>query len=248
MTKYDQQEARIETLERALAHERRVREDREARWRAAMRWATRATLASLAVGALIGFVRVAYAANCQQTLPAGLITFCAGDPALAKDINGNFATLVTQLTNKVGAWGSTDATMNNVTMKSATVSGSAAVMGNAAVTGSVTAASVTATGNVGAATLTATGDVAAASLHTTGDVGIAGIAYLGYHSKTCFPGNAPFNCACNANEVPLGGGVDCPNGMKWSAPWSGNGLSGWQGTCMNGNPSGVSVVCARLGL
>ena len=132
------QDRRIEQLELALDHERRLRvarEDREARGRAWLRRTMLAASSAVFLAGLIGFVRVAYAANCQQTLPAPLVTFCAGDPALAKDINGNFQGVANQLIAKVGAWGSVDATMNAVTMKSATVTGGVTVGGDLKVTG-----------------------------------------------------------------------------------------------------------------
>lgn len=45
--------------------------------------------------------------TCAQTAPFGLVTFCADAPALATDVNGNFALLANWVNEKVGARGST---------------------------------------------------------------------------------------------------------------------------------------------
>ena len=66
----------------------------------------KALVAVLAVGTLVAGVQEARAwGGCAKTLPDPLKTFCAGDPALANDINGNFKALVDWLTPKVGAFG-----------------------------------------------------------------------------------------------------------------------------------------------
>lgn len=47
--------------------------------------------------------RALSAGNCAQTLPAPLVTFCADEPALASEMNGNFAGLLTILNNRIGS-------------------------------------------------------------------------------------------------------------------------------------------------
>lgn len=47
--------------------------------------------------------RTAWAAGtCAQTLPAPLVTLCPDEPALASEVNGNFASLASALTSKTG--------------------------------------------------------------------------------------------------------------------------------------------------
>lgn len=47
--------------------------------------------------------RTAWAAGtCAQTLPAPLVTLCPDEPALASEVNGNFASLASALTTKTG--------------------------------------------------------------------------------------------------------------------------------------------------
>jgi hypothetical protein len=123
---------RLELLEREL------RRERQTRGRIA-----KALVAVLAVGTLVAVVQEARAwGGCNQFLSTyGLKTFCAGDPALAADINSNFQALAKDLEAKVGTV--TDA---NVTVKSnaavtgtTTLTGKLTATGGAAVTGVLTA-------------------------------------------------------------------------------------------------------------
>ncbi|MBX7100230.1 MAG: hypothetical protein K1X89_21115 [Myxococcaceae bacterium] len=67
--------------------------------------------ATLGLAGVAAWCSIAYAATCTQTLPAPLVTFCANNPAVASDINGNFAALVNFVTSKVGAVGNTNVTI-----------------------------------------------------------------------------------------------------------------------------------------
>ena len=58
------------------------------------------------VGALtlVFLNRTAWAAGtCAQTLPAPLVTLCPDEPALASEVNGNFASLASAINNKTGS-------------------------------------------------------------------------------------------------------------------------------------------------
>ncbi len=86
---------RLELLERALRRERQTR----ARL-------AKALAAVLVLGTGVVGVRETLAwGGCSQTLPSPLTTFCAGDPASAAQINGNFKAVVDWLEPKVGAFG-----------------------------------------------------------------------------------------------------------------------------------------------
>jgi hypothetical protein len=60
---------------------------------------------------------------CTQTLPSPLKTFCPNAPALASDVNGNFSTVATWLSTKTGTLGSLDLTTQDITARTATLSG-----------------------------------------------------------------------------------------------------------------------------
>ena len=111
---------RLELLEREL------RRERQTRGRIA-----KALVAVLAVGTLVTGVQEARAwGSCPGLLePYGLKTFCAGNPALASDINGNFQALAKDLEAKVGTV--TDANVN--------VKSNVAVTGTTTLTGKLTA-------------------------------------------------------------------------------------------------------------
>ena len=104
----------------------------EARERSRLRIA-KALVAVLAVGSLVAGVQEARAwGGCTQFLSSyGLTTFCAGDPALAKDINGNFQVLAKALQDKTGAIASPNITAagaitaNKGIVVSGTISGGA---------------------------------------------------------------------------------------------------------------------------
>ena len=91
---------RVKQLERLLADTRQgLERQRQTRTQIA-----KALVAVVAVGSLVAVVQEARAwGGCNQFLSSyGLKTFCAGDPALASDINGNFKTLVDWLEPKLG--------------------------------------------------------------------------------------------------------------------------------------------------
>jgi len=129
---------RIEALEHALDQERSARRATEAKLR---RWALRAVIATSVVvgGGLLGRIGIAHAA-CTATLPAPLTTFCPNEPARAASVNANFQTIASNIVNKIGALGSTDATMPRAVTTSivATSSGAGTVTvgSNLTVTGS----------------------------------------------------------------------------------------------------------------
>lgn len=102
-----------------------------------------AALAVLAAG--VGLVSTDALAQvaCAQTLPMPLKTFCAGDPALVADVNGNTQKLVDFIQQKVGTVGnaniSTAGTLNTgaATVASLTSSGTSALVGNVTVGGNM---------------------------------------------------------------------------------------------------------------
>lgn len=58
-------------------------------------------LASCLVFALVG--RVAFSAGtCAQTLPSPLVTFCPDEPAMASEVNGNFAGVLSLVNARIG--------------------------------------------------------------------------------------------------------------------------------------------------
>ncbi len=99
-------QARIDKLEADLIAERQFRHVREQQAARTQARAVKSLVAVIAVGSLVAGIQEARAwGGCAKTLPDPLKTFCAGDPALANDINGNFRALVDWLTPKVGAFG-----------------------------------------------------------------------------------------------------------------------------------------------
>lgn len=90
--------------------------------------------AAVIVAGALGLVsREAWAANCAQTLPSPLTTFCAGEPAKASEMNGNFEGVLTEVRNKVGPYGGSNVLIGG----SLAVAGNANLNGNAAITGSL---------------------------------------------------------------------------------------------------------------
>ncbi len=108
-------QARIDKLEADLVTERQFRHVREQQAARTQARAVKALVAVIAVGSLVAGVQEARAwGSCAGLLePYGLKTFCAGNPALASDINGNFQALAKDLEAKVGT-----VTDPNVTVKS----------------------------------------------------------------------------------------------------------------------------------
>lgn len=75
---------------------------------------------SLVLVSTVGWVDYARSqSTCNQTLPAPLTTFCAGDPASAAQVNGNFQQLVDWLQAKVGAVGTAGVTTPTLTATNA---------------------------------------------------------------------------------------------------------------------------------
>jgi hypothetical protein len=111
-----------------LQQERLRRQQRDA----SSRRGVKALVVVLAIGTMVGGAREVLAwGGCAQTLPGPLKTFCAGDPALSQDINGNFATLVNWVEKKVGTVGSPDVTVTGA----AKVTGLMSAEGGLVVTG-----------------------------------------------------------------------------------------------------------------
>ena len=151
-------EARLVLIERQLLGERQARQARKLRdGRIA-----KVLAIVVAVGSLVAGVQEARAwGGCTQFLSSyGLKTFCAGDPALATDINGNFQVLAKDLEAKVGT-----VTDPNVTVKS-----NLAVTGTTTVTGKLTANGGLTV--VGAETISSTLGVTGAT--TVGDLTVNG--------------------------------------------------------------------------
>lgn len=76
--------------------------------------------AAVGLAGVAAWVSIAYAATCTQTLPAPLVTFCANNPAVASEINANFAAVVQFVTSKVGAVGNTNVTITGPLQASGT--------------------------------------------------------------------------------------------------------------------------------
>mgnify|MGYP006928178071 CR=1 FL=1 len=118
-----------------LQHERQRREQRDARDARGRRVAKTLVAVVLAVAMVSGGTHEVLAwGGCTQTLPGPLKTFCSGDPALSKDINGNFQTLVNWMQEKVGPVGNKNVTVAGT----ATVAGQVYANGGLAVKGSET--------------------------------------------------------------------------------------------------------------
>lgn len=103
------------------------------------RWRLSAAAAAVVLLGVGLWARVAFAATCTQTLPAPLVTFCANNPALASEINGNFAAMVQYITSKVGAVGSSNVTITGAT----TITGGSNLSGGTSVSGPLSASGVT---------------------------------------------------------------------------------------------------------
>lgn len=78
-----------------------------------------AVLASCVVLSLVG--RVAFSqGTCAQTLPSPLITFCPDDPAMASEVNGNFAGVLSLMNARIGPGDAGVIAVNNVEATSPT--------------------------------------------------------------------------------------------------------------------------------
>ena len=97
---------RVNQLEQML-HETRKGLEQQRHTRSSL---AKALVAVVVLGSAVVGVRETLAwGGCSQTLPSPLKTFCAGDPALAADINGNFKAVADWLVPKVGKFGDTAA-------------------------------------------------------------------------------------------------------------------------------------------
>ncbi len=97
---------RVNQLEQML-HETRKGLEQQRHTRSSL---AKALVAVVVLGSAVVGVRETLAwGGCSQTLPSPLKTFCAGDPALAADINGNFKAVADWLVPKVGKFGTADA-------------------------------------------------------------------------------------------------------------------------------------------
>jgi hypothetical protein len=93
---------RVAQLERALAIQ-----SRSPRRRPAL-----IALAVVVVGVAIPmWAGRALAGTCSNILPASMVTLCADEPALAGELNGNFAQVLSFISQKVGPVGSADVTV-----------------------------------------------------------------------------------------------------------------------------------------
>ena len=92
------------TAQMAALQRRLTRLEQEVRIR------KRVVVAGLALGILglgaLGLGSPQAYAVCTATLPAGMVTFCAGAPVKAAEMNKNFQRLVDEVTKKTGPWGS----------------------------------------------------------------------------------------------------------------------------------------------
>ncbi|MBL8939212.1 MAG: hypothetical protein JNM69_31920 [Archangium sp.] len=157
---------RLQTVNRALASGRPLEQlsselgmsiDELVTWRsiyeAARRDVSRSSkkrwLGAIAGVALVLLTpRVMAAGTCAQTLPAPLVTFCADEPALASDVNGNFQQLVTWLQQKVGSVGTADLTTTG-NINAANINATGALRVNATDVNSGTQVTWNKSGNIG---------------------------------------------------------------------------------------------------
>lgn len=164
-----------------------------------------------------------------STRTDGLWVFDPDSPALASEVNDNFAQLRTWLRNKVG----TDLNSGNV-----------AIPGNLSVGGSVSF------GTLSVGTLAVTGSVG--NLPVNGNLSVSGTTTLGVQQKDC-PNNGV--CTCDGGRMLLGGGVQCASGsvsgsfplyQAVSLPFGGSipGQS-WLGAC-TGTVQTTFAICARV--
>lgn len=124
------------------------------------RWGIGALVALAAVG-FGSFATRAFAGTCASTLPAPLVTLCPNEPALASEMNGNFAQIVTWVQQKVGTVGTAAITASSLTTTGTVSAGGVTatgltVNGNTTVNGSTTlngAANVTGNLSVGGTSL-----------------------------------------------------------------------------------------------
>ena len=152
MSQSNELQQRVNQLEQLLTDTRQgLERQRQTRTRIA-----KALVAVLAVGALVAGVQEARAwGGCDQFLNVyGLKTFCAGDPASASDINGNFQVLAKALQDKTGAIASPNITAAETITAKKGIAVSGTISGGAYAPGAVDYATfVSSLGAVGGAAI-----------------------------------------------------------------------------------------------
>lgn len=221
-------------------------EDLEHTARVAKRRRTIAVSVSAVVLAMGAGTALAANGNCPNALP---FCFQADTPAIAGQVNQNFAQLKEWMEAKVGPVTSTAATTNALT-----VNGAETVNGSSSITGTLTAGpflpSYAAWGTTGAGGAAITNDNGVyKALMVVGNTSAGGARKVKLYDDVAVAnsltvggvgGNVPFNCVirsnggnsgaassynvgCAANEIAVGGGARC--GSLWrlteSLPWMG---------------------------
>jgi len=183
-----------------------------------------AMVATLVIGALLFGAKDAWAATCVDArLPSPLKAFCADSPAVAADINGNFATMV--------GW---------VEAKTGSITDAGVLTPNLRVTGSTDVTALTATG---ASSLQNT---------TTALLTSSGLTVNGTFNKPITFANTASRAVASPQELPGGGGwgawqtvLMCPSaqyvcGMQQRVESN-------QGTNDDTAVNSVAIVCCTLG-
>jgi hypothetical protein len=174
----------------------------EARERSRLRIA-KALVAVVAVGSLVAGVQEARAwGGCNQFLSTyGLKTFCAGDPALATDINSNFQVLAKGLEAKVGKISDAKVTISGGT---ATLTGKLTANGGLTVTGDA-ASSGTVSGFKGTFGSGSSGVTMLGGGNTAGNLHIDatnGATFLNYYAgKGVYFGNGASGIAASVDSA-----------------------------------------------
>ncbi len=262
------------SLGRALGQQD-VEQAARLRWRRRQRALATAALTLTVAGALWAS-REAWAATCSQTLPSPLVTLCPNAPALAADVNGNFATLATWLQGKTGTLGTPDITTRNLA-----VTGTTGALSWGTTLGQLLNLYGTPGQNYGIGVQSGTayfrsdsnfawfkgGTHAGATANDPGAGGVSSmfldgngtLAVRGGLSGGAGGGNVPFSCVtrvqaasavagCAAGEVAVGGGGICPNLWRIieNRPWAGS--TDAAGAVTNGGKGrGWRVACQVWG-
>ena len=190
---------RVKQLEQLLADTRQgLERQRQTRTRIA-----KALVAVLAVGSLVAGVQEARAwGGCNQFLSSyGLKTFCAGDPALASDINSNFQVLAKDLEAKVGKISDPKVTISGGTATLTgmlTANGGLTVKGDAASSGTVSGIKGTFGSGSSGGTMLGGGNTAG-NLHIDATTGAT---YLNYYAgKGVYFGNGAAGIAASVDAA-----------------------------------------------
>lgn len=227
--------------------------------------------------AMIGLAAGLFATLAFSSLPAvsQLVTFNAGAPALASQVNANFAQLQSWLEQKVGPVGS-----NNVSVGgTATVTGNTTLGANLTVTGpDVSFANLTGRGNGGRAIVHDTSDTlvfnygtdfsggtrvdgslnvgnalsvggalnVGGALSVGGGLSVSGALSIGLVRQVCSNIASGAECTCPAGTRLLGGGAYC-DGDNWhvNSSWASS-ATAWQAWCENGVGANQNVTVTIL--